>query len=454
MTTLEITDHARALVKGRVVLPGDPDWETARTPWNLSVDQHPAAVVEATDVADVQAVITLATRGGLRVAPQATGHGSEALGPLDDAVLLKTASMRSVAIDPAKRIARVQAGALAADVAVAAGAHGLAPVLGLAPTVGVAGLTLGGGIGWLSRAYGLACNNVEAFTVVLASGEQLRVDADGEPDLFWALRGGGGRGAIVTAVELKTHPIGEVSAGMLAWPAEHAGDVLEQFWRLTLEAPESFSAVFRYLSLPPVEAVPAPLRGRRVVAVIATHLGTERDGARLIGTLRSSGSALLDTFAPIGVADLVRVAGDPEEPVPGRGDGFMIERIDAELVQTVADLIERDDLAPLVMLEVRQLGGALAQSPAGHGALGSLPGGFSVFASGAVIGADASQAIDAQLDALRLRLAPWITPQALLNSSRAGTDPSDGFDPETWDRLSAVRDRFDPNGLILSNREP
>jgi hypothetical protein len=132
----------------------------------------------------------------------------------------------------------------------------------------------------------------------------------------------------------------------------------------------------------------------------------------------------------------------------------MIERIDAELVQTVADLIERDGLAPLVMLELRQLGGALAQPPAGHGALGSLPGGFSVFASGAVIGADASQAIDAQLDALRLRLAPWITPQALLNSSRAGTDPSEGFDPETWDRLSAVRDRFDPNGLILSNREP
>jgi FAD/FMN-containing dehydrogenase len=454
MTTLEIADHARALIKGRVVLPGDPDWEAARTPWNLSVDQHPAAVVEAADVADVQAVIELATQGGLRVAPQATGHGSESLGPLDGAVLLKTTSMRAVAIDPAKRIARVQAGALAADVALAAGAHGLAPVLGLAPTVGVAGLTFGGGIGWLSRAYGLACNNVHAFTVVLASGEQRRVDADSEPALFWALRGGGGPGAIVTALELKTHPIGEVSAGMLAWPAEHAGDVLEQFWRLTLDAPESFSAVFRYLSLPPVETVPAPLRGRRVVAVIAAHLGTERDGARLIGTLRSSGPTLVDTFAPIGVADLVRVAGDPEAPVPGRGDGFMIERIDPELVRIVADLIARDGLAPLVMLELRQLGGALAQPPAGHGALASLPGGFSVFASGAVIGAEDRLAIDAQLDALRERLAPWITPRALLSSSRAGTDPAEGFDSDTWDRLSAIRERFDPSGLILGNREP
>lgn len=454
MTTLAFAEYAHAGIKGRVVLPGDADWDAARTPWNLSVDQHPAAIVEATDVADIQAVAGLATQCGLRVAPQTTGHGSESLGPLDGAVLLKTASMRRVAIDATTRIARAEAGALAGDVARAAGAHGLAPVLGLAPTVGVAGLTLGGGFGWLSRRYGLACNNVQALDVVLASGEQRRVDADSEPDLFWALRGGGSPVAIVTAIELATHPVDEVSAGTLAWPAEHAGDVLEQFRRLTSEAPESFSAVFRYLSLPPVEAVPAPLRGRRVVAVVAANLGTDRDGARLVAPLRSSSSTLMDTFAPIGVADLVRVAGDPEGPVPGRGAGFMLKRIDAELVRTVADLIESDGLAPLGMVELRQLGGALARAPRGHGALTSLPAGYSMFASGAVIGADARQAIDAQLDALRARLAPWTTPRALLSSAPAGTDPSEGFDAETWERLSAVRETFDPSGLFLGNREP
>jgi FAD/FMN-containing dehydrogenase len=424
-------------VRGRVVLPDDAGWDEARRSWNLSVDQRPAAVVEAAGAEDVQAVL----RSGLRVAPQATGQGSEGLPDLEGAVLLKTSRLRDVTVSGG--VVRAGAGALAGDVAAAAGEHGLAPVLGLAPSVGVAGLALGGGTGWLSRAYGLTCNSVRAFEVVLASGERLRIDADREPELFWALRGGGGRFAVVTALELEAHPVPEASAGMLAWPAERAAEVLDQFRRWTWDVPEALGAVFRYLSLPDLDGVPAPLRGRRIVAVIAAHLGTDADGRRLIEPLREG--TLVDTFGPVGAADLVRVAGDPEQPIPTRGDGFLVHELD---VDAIAGLI--DDIDPLGVLELRLLGGALARAPRGHGALAKLDGAFAVFAGGAAVDASATAAIAERLGELRERLAPWTAPQALLNSSGRGADPARAFDAATWERLCAVRDAFDPDRRLVS----
>jgi FAD binding domain len=423
-------------IAGRAVRPGDPGWDDARRSWNLSVDQHPAAVVEAAGAADVQALL----RAGLRVAPQSTGHGSEALGPLDDVVLLKTSRLRDVGVRDG--VLRAGAGVLAAEAAAAAGAQRLAPVLGLAPTVGVAGLTLAGGTGWLSRAYGLACNNVRAFEVVLASGELVRVDADREPDLFWALRGGGGRGAVVTALELAAHPVAEVSAGMLAWPVERAEDVFEQFRRWTFEAPAALGTVLRVLSLPPVDAVPEPLRGRRIVAVVASYLGPEADARRAIEPLRSGG-ALVDTFAPLPPEALPRVAGDPEEPIPARGDGLLLNGLpplDALL----------DDA--FTVLELRLLGGALGRAPDGAGALARLDGAFSLFAGAAAPDADAAAAFGERAAALRARLAPWIAGE-LLSSSRAGLDAARAFDAPTWERLCAVRDAYDPERRIVVTAE-
>jgi FAD/FMN-containing dehydrogenase len=416
------------------------------------VDQQPAAVIEAATAEDVKAAVRLAAREGLRVAPQATGHGAEALGALDGAVLLKTSALRGVEADPARGIVRAGAGAVAGDVADAAGRHRLAPALGLATTVGVTGLALGGGLGWLSRAHGLTANNVRALDVVTAAGDLLRVDARSEPELFWALRGGAGGFAIVTALELEAHPVGEVSAGMLAWPAEHALEVLEQFRRWTAEAPESLGAVFRYLALPDVEAVPAPLRGRRIVAVLAAHVGSEPDGRRLMAPLRASRDVLLDTFGPIGPADLVRFAGDPERPSPARGDAFMLDDLATGAVETIADLIVRDALAPLGAVELRLLGGALARASEGAGALAKLDGAFAVSAVGPVLDDETPAAIDARVADLRGRLSPWTTPRALLGMA-APTDPATGFDDATWQRLQRVRDAYDPSRVILARHD-
>ena len=450
MSGMTIRTELPSRLRERVTLPGDPGWDAARRSWNLAVDQNPAAVVEPATAEDVEAVIRFAAQNGLRVAPQATGHGSESLPPLDGALLLKTSALRTVEVRPDEGIARVEAGARAGEVADAAGAHRLAPVLGLATTVGVVGLALGGGTGWLSRAYGLAANNVKAFEVVTAEGKRLRADAHTETELFWALRGGGGRFAVVTAVELEAHAVAELSAGMLVWPAAKAAAVLEQFRRWTVDAPESLGAVFRYLDLPPVDPVPPPLRGRNV-AVIAAHLGSERDGRRLLEPLRASNGSVLDTFGPIGAADLVRVAGDPEAPMPARGDGFLVRELSGEVIDAVAELIAANALSPLSVLELRLLGGALARASDGHGALATLNGALSVFASGPVADAAAAGAIVDRLEHLRTRLAPWTAPQALLNSSGGGVDPARAFDDATWERLRRVQDAFDSDCLIRSN---
>jgi FAD binding domain len=441
----------RERVQGAVVLPGDEGWDEARGCWNLSVDQRPAAVVEAASPADVQAAVQFAAHRGLRVAPQSTGHGSEVLGALEGALLLKTSRMRGVSLDADSGLARVGAGALAGDVAGAAGAQGLAPVLGLAPTVGVTGLALAGGIGWLSRTHGLAANNINALDVVLASGERRRVDADNEPDLFWALRGGGGRSAIVTSLELRAFRLPELYGGLAMWPAERLGDVLALFHELTLDAPQELSLVFRFIAVPDVEGPPPPLRGRKIAAVVAVNIGGEPD---CVARLRALGGALVDTFNPIEPADLVRVAGDPEDPAPARGGGFMLDTITDETVETVARAVGSNALSSLTVLELRHLRGALASPPEGHGALGGLSASYSVFGGGMAASATSGAAVDRALDALQETLASWTAPQVLLSSARAGTDPAQGFDADTWTRLREIEREYDADGLILSNREP
>jgi len=190
-----------------ILMPGDPGWDDARRAWNLAVDQHPAAVAEPRSVQDVADVVRFARQHGLRVAAQGTGHNAAPLGLLADTILVKTTAMRQVSVDPAARIARAEAGAVWLDVAEAAAPHGLAALAGSAPNVGVVGYTIGGGMSWLGRAYGLAANNVEAIEVVTADGRLVRADACTEPDLFWALRGGGGSFGVVTAPAFRLFPI-------------------------------------------------------------------------------------------------------------------------------------------------------------------------------------------------------------------------------------------------------
>ncbi|MES1193657.1 MAG: FAD-binding protein, partial [Solirubrobacterales bacterium] len=420
---------------GRLVSPDDDGYDEARQGFNLAVDQQPAAVAEAASVADVQAVVRHALTTDVRVAPQATGHGSEALAldALRGAILLKTAGLDTIAVDPAARTATIGAGVTAGALSAAAAEHSLAPVLGLAPSVGVAGLTLGGGLGWLSRTHGTAAAGLLDAEVVTATGEVVQAD----DDVLFALRGGGGRGTVVTSLTVALHPIDEVSAGMIAWPAERAGEVLEQVRRVALNAPDALSLVFRVLSLPPLDVIPEPIRGRRIAAVVACHLGPHADGERLLAPLRGGDDVLLDGFGPVAVGDLVRVAGDPEAPGAARGGGFLLDELTPDAVAAVAGLVQDEALQALTVMEVRQLGGALRRAPVREAAVGAIDAGWGFFAGGMAGDADAAAAVTTALEIVRTRLAPFAAPRTLLSLAALGADPATGYPPGVWDRLAA-----------------
>ena len=226
---MELTDLGD-LLNGDVVMQDDKTWDTARQAWNLAVDQRPVAVVYPESADDVVATVRLAAELGLRIAFNAGGHNA---GPIDwsvDTLLLKTERMHGIEIDGPARRARVEAGALSKPLAIAAGEHGLVYLAGTSPNVGVLGYALGGGLSWMVRKFGLACNSIVAAELVTADGRRVRADPDTDPELFWAIRGGGGNVAAVTALELELYPISEIYAGALFWPIERAAEILNA-WR-------------------------------------------------------------------------------------------------------------------------------------------------------------------------------------------------------------------------------
>jgi hypothetical protein len=441
----------RARLDGAVAGPQDAGWDHARQAFNLAVDQRPAAVAFPVTDADVAATVAFAAERGLRVAPQGTGHGAGPLARnLDGAILLNTSRMRGVRIDASARRARVRAGAQWGDVTLPASAYGLAPLAGTAANVGVVGYTLGGGVGWLGRKRGLACNSVTAVEVVTAEHGKLRVDAEHEPDLFWALRGGGGNFGVVTALELELHPVGDVYAGAMLWPWTRAEEILDAYRAWTATVPDEVTSLCRILQVPDLPVVPGHLRGRAFVAfeaAIEGHLGYRHD---IVEPLRALGPEL-DTFTTMPPAALVEVHNDPKHPVPGMSGHRLLATVGDGAIDTLIELAGPGSGSPLLSVELRQLGGALARPQDTHGALAALAGDFSLFAVGMVTGAEAAMEIDAALSELIDALSPWDAGVAYPNFTDASDHPRRFFDSPTLAQLRAIKASVDPDGVILAN---
>jgi hypothetical protein len=437
----------RARLDGEVVVPGDADWDDARQAWNLTVDQRPAAVALPRTAADVAAVVEFARDHGLRVAPQGTGHGAGAMGDMSDTILLKTVNMRGVSIDPEKRIARAEAGVIWIEVVEAAAEHGLAALAGSSPDVGVVGYTLGGGLSWLARKHGIGANQVTAIELVTANGHFVRTDADNEPDLFWALRGGGGTFGIVTAIEFNLLPITEVYAGILWYPVERSREVLNAWRAWTDDLPDEMTSVGRILQFPPIEEIPEPVRGRSFAVVQAIWLGDEAEGAKLLEPLRALGP-VMDTVATIPMTELSRLHMDPEGPAPGHGDGQILDTIDGDFVET---LVEKTVGSPLLSVEVRHIGGEVGRSRSHHGALGSFEGEFIMFAVGIAPTPEAKEAVEASVKDLLGALEPWAAEHTYLNFADSRRKAATLFSSLSYHRLRRIKAIVDPTGRIRSN---
>jgi FAD binding domain len=437
----------RSRIAGSVSLPRDDDWDEARRAWNLAVDQRPTAVVHAETAADVVAVVDFARVHGYQVAPQGTGHAASPLGPLDDTILLKTSRMRGLEIDAERQVARVEAGVLWLEVSQAAAKHGLIGLAGSSPDVGVVGYALGGGVSFLGRKLGLAANSIVAAELVTADGRHLRIDRETEPDLFWAIRGGGGNFGVVTALEIRLFPVTELYAGSLFFPIERAAEILGA-WREWVDGqPEEMTSVGRFMQFPPIPDIPEALRGNSFVLVEAIYAGDEADGARLVQPLRDLGPEI-DTIATIPTPALTSVHMDPEHPVPGTGDGMLLDDFPLEAIDALTAVVPG---SPLLSVEIRHLGGALRRRAAGHGAVAQLDAAFAMVAVGIAMTPELEQAVDAHVDLVKAALGPWNAVTTNANFSERPTDPRRIWPEHVYFRLRRIKAQVDPAGMIRSN---
>jgi FAD/FMN-containing dehydrogenase len=387
--------------RGPVYLPGDQAYDAARTTFGGALDQRPAVIAEATSAGDVQAAIVAAREHGLPFAVQATGHGTHV--PADGGLLLKTSLMAEVLVDPDRRIARVGPGARIGDVVAAAAPFGLAPIAGSNPTVGVAGFTLGGGFGPLSRRHGFAADSLLRADAVTADGERLTATAGRHPDLFWALRGGGGSFAVVTGLEIALHAVPVVYAGTATFARERAADVL---------------AFYREWEQPDALSTSLALSGD-TITLRALFAGTAEDAERALRPLRYvTGPALGEDLQEGRYAD-ARIPGTAPRHF------HLLERLDDAVIATVAG-------SPANAIEVRRWGGAMRTAGAGPAGHRDVP--FSVTVDGS---AEASAPI-----------APHATGGSFLNFLHDTTRTRCAYTEANYARLQDIKRAYDPDNVL------
>jgi FAD/FMN-containing dehydrogenase len=290
-----VLEDFRDAFLGTLILPDDEGYDEARAVWNGMIDRRPALIARCSGAADVASAVRFAREHDLEIAVRGGGHNVAGTAVCDDGIVVDLSEMRAVCVDPGARTARVQGGALWGDVDRETQVHGLATTGGIVSHTGVAGLTLGGGIGWLMRKHGLTVDNLHSADVVTADGEFVRASSGEYPDLFWALRGGGGNFGVVTSFEFVLHEVGpEVLAGPVFWPADAAADVLRFYRDFASEAPGELGTVVRFGTVPPLPVVPEDLHWRPAVAVTTCYAGPVEEGRRVLRPLREHGTSLLD----------------------------------------------------------------------------------------------------------------------------------------------------------------
>ncbi|WP_435177606.1 FAD-binding oxidoreductase [Actinacidiphila sp. bgisy145] len=439
----------RSALVGSLVLPGEPGWDEARQAFQLAVDQRPDAVVLAASPSDVVATVNAARAAGLRVAAQSTGHNAGPLGALDGTVLLRTSGLTGITENPGAGTVRVEAGVIWGDLTAAVARHGLVGLAGTSPTVGVVGYTLGGGLSWLGRRYGLAANHVVSADVVTADGVARHIDAKSDPELFWAIRGGGGSFAVVTALEIALVRTPDLHGGVLFFPLERASEVLHAWRDWTATVPDAVTSIGRILRFPPVPDIPEEVRGQSFVVVELVSLLGQQESDELLAPLRALGP-VMDSVRPSSPVELAAIHMDPLVPVRAAGDGFLLTDLPSDALDAFLSVAGPGEDFPLLGTEIRHLGGAFAPDPAKGGAVTGFDAGYFVFSAALTTDELSVKAAHLALDRLCEALRPWGAATSYLNlAERPGGAPF--ADEATLDRLRRVKALYDPADLVRGN---
>ncbi|NJP95626.1 FAD-binding oxidoreductase [Nonomuraea sp. FMUSA5-5] len=426
----------RAAVRGRVLLPGDDGFEEAAKPWNRSVRQPVAAVVEPADVDGVADTVRYAARTGLTVAAQPSGHGAS--GDTDGVILLRTGRLGGVDVRPEERVARVGAGVRWGEALAATGPLGLTGLAGSSPVVSVTGYTLGGGLSWFGRRYGFAADSVRAFEVVRPDGEPATVTADSDPDLFWALRGGGGDFAVVTAIEFGLHPAPALYGGRMMWPGHRTREVFEAFREITAEAPDELSVWFNRFQFP---------QGPPMVAVDVAFLGEEGEGRALLARLDKIDDVLADKRGPLPVASLGAITDEPTDPSLSRSRAELLTGLDDAAAKVLLDT----PLEPVLAVQVRHLGGALAGARPGAGPSGPVTEPYLLYLLGLALNPELSAAVGARQERFAGELGALVSGRKPYTMLGPGDRAVAAFTEGDLARLRDIKRARDPHGVLRAN---
>ncbi|WP_338704300.1 FAD-binding oxidoreductase (plasmid) [Streptomyces sp. Q6] len=444
----------RGAIRGPVLEPGEEGYEAECATFNLNCPLHPAVAVGATGPDDVALAIRFAARHGLPVAVKGAAH--QMVADARGAVLITTQRMTRVTVDPRERTVWAEAGALWRDVLPLTAEFGLAPVVGSAPNVGVVGYTLGGGLSpLLGRSRGYAADQVRRLSVVTADGEPREVTPDSEPDLFWALLGGKGNFAVVTGIEFEVFPVARFYGGGLYFSGAHLAEVLEA-WRAWLPGTgEDMTSSLAVQRLPDVPVLTDALRGAFVLHLRIGYLGSAADGAELIAPLRDCAPVLLDLVAEKPFTSIGEIHMDPVFPMPYFDRSTCLTEFTEKTARTLVDLAGTESGCTLASVEIRALGGALDRTPATPNAVSSRGLPYLVFALAPGGPAQANE-IRAELDRVVGGLAPWAADRGMVNflSPDEATSPNavrEVFGAERYDRLAAVKRRYDPDNVFRFN---
>ncbi|WP_155356516.1 FAD-binding oxidoreductase [Acrocarpospora macrocephala] len=428
----------RQTIKGRVVLRGDECFDEARKPWNRAIDQWVLAVVEAYDADDVATLVTYARQERLTVAAQRAGHRPS--GDVDGVILLRTDRLNDVAVDPVTRTARVGAGATWGQVLAAASPHGLTGLVCSSATVGALGAVLSGGVGWFGRKYGFAANTVRAFDAVDADGLPVRVTPETDPDLFWALRGGGGDFAVVTAMEFDLPPAPKLYGGRMLWAADRASYVLDAYREVTATAPEDLAVWFNLFQ--PPDAAPS-------VAVDVTFLGEAGEAQRLLSRLEAVEGVISDNRGVMPVEELGGICAEPIEPSPGLWRSELLTVLDDTVAQLL--LANAKSMEPLTSLQLRQLGGAVAVDRPDGGVVPPLIEPFLLSMFGVPSDPEARIAVEAKMAEMAGAFEGYVSGTKPYMCLAPGEDASKAFPEATLLRLRELKRSRDPHNVFRGN---
>ena len=447
-TTINLAQRLQAIVSGDVLSPQDDLYDATRRAWNFALQHRPALILIAANAQDVQAAVQFAREAGLGIAVQLTGHGLQQ--PGEDNLLIVTSRMTGVQVDAQARTARVEAGVLWSQVLTQTTKHGLAPLLGSAPHVGVVGYTLGGGIGWLARKYGLAADSVRALDMVTADGTLRHASATENSDLFWAIRGGGGGFGIVTAMEFALYPVTSLYGGGLVYPSELAAGALRFYREWITTLPDEMTSSISLAKFPNLPQLPEAIRGKKLVLLRAAYAGDAAQGQALMQSWLDWHAPLSNTFKVVPFAEVGTISNDPVNPTPSEHSNELLDALSDDAIDVMVRFMT-DDASALAFTELRHAGGAIARVDADANAIGNRDALLYMQMSGLALTPAMREAAEQEIQRYKDALAPSLRGNVYLNflaGEEARRRAQDGYLPQTYARLVALKAKYDPQNLF------